>query len=242
MGSPEFIRCSQTRYHRQKNSCKSSCLLTTAPFARPERTLLKTSIAALQPTPNHLRQQERSLQDRSRGESPGKSAKKPAGLRRIVEPPEIRNEPEMIHVNMLGVDEFQQPGAAMRSAKSALLHAAPGGLRDSMTVESLVYHDRPRVDALGDSLSAREVAGPDAGRQTVNAVVCQANRVVVRLECHDGKHRAEGFFSHHVHLVVYIRQHRRFKARPRRSRYSLSAGQRNCPSRRGFVYMSLDRS
>ena len=145
-------------------------------------------------------------------------------------------------MNVLGVDEFQQTGAAMRSAESALLHAAPGGLRDSMSVQSLVYHDRSRVDALGDSLSAREVAGPDAGRQTVNAVVCQMNRVVVRLECHDGKHRAEGFFSHHVHLVVYVRQHRRFKARARRSRYSLSASQRNRASRGGFVYVSLDRS
>ena len=143
---------------------------------------------------------------------------------------------------MLGVDEFQQPGAAMRSAKSALLHAAPGGLRDSMTVESLVYHDRPRVDALGDSLSAREVAGPDAGRQTVNAVVCQANRVVVRLECHDGKDRTESFFSHHVHLMTNICQHCRFKKQPRRSRYSGAAGQGNRASRGGFAYVSLDGS
>ena len=61
----------------------------------------------------------------------------------------------MIHVNVLGVHEFQQTGAAMRSAESALLHAAPGGLRDSMSVQSLVYHDRPRFNALSNSLSAR---------------------------------------------------------------------------------------
>src|SRR5205823_13834528 len=101
----------------------------------------------------------------------------------------------------------------MRPAESALLHAAPGGLRDSMTVESLVYHDRPRVDALGDSLSAREVAGPDARRQTINAVVGQVNRVIIRLECHDGKDWAESFFADHVHLMVHVRHYSWRKAR-----------------------------
>ena len=98
------------------------------------------------------------------------------------------------------------------------------------------------IKQIGQSLAAPAIAGPDAGRQTVNAVVCQANRVVVRLECHDGKDRTESFFSHHVHLMTNICQHCRFKKQPRRSRYSGAAGQCNRAARGGFVYVSLDGS
>src|SRR6266550_530464 len=119
------------------------------------------SLSTIQKAPDHLRQHERGLRDRARRESPGHAAKQPARFRRVLEPPNIGHERNPIHVDMLVGDEFHQTCAAVRAAKAALLRAAPRGLRDGVRVENLVDRDRAGVDALGQTLSARDIAGPN---------------------------------------------------------------------------------
>src|SRR5437870_13744962 len=114
---------------------------------------------------------------------------------------------------MLVGDEFPQAGAAVRAAKAALFDAAPWRLRDGVRVKNFVNRDRAGVDALGYTLSARDVAGPDARGQTVDAVIRQPHCFVISLENHDRKHRTEGFFAHYVHLMIDVRQLGWFEAR-----------------------------
>src|SRR5713226_7600109 len=189
---------------------------------------------------DHLRQQERGLQKRTRRESSGQAAKQPACFRRVLEPPNIRHERNPIHVDMLARDEFHQTGAAMRVAKAALFDSAPRGLRDGVRVKNFVNRDRAGVDALGKTLSARDVAGPDARGQAVDAVIRQPHCFVISLENHDRKHRTEGFFAHYVHLMIDVCQHGWFEERSWCIGDALTASERHRASRRGFVYVSFD--
>src|SRR5258708_19180716 len=180
----------------------------TADFSWEAKSL---SATAIQKAANHLRQHERGLRERARGESPGHAAKQPAGFRRVLEPPNIGHKRYPIHMDMLAVDEFHQTRAAVRPAKAALLDSAPRRLRNGVRVENFVDCNRAGVDALGQTLSARDVAGPDARSQTIDAVIRQPHRFVISLERHNGKHRTEGFFAHHIHILIDVGQRRRFK-------------------------------
>ena len=77
--------------------------------------------AALEEASNHLRQNQRSLQDRACGEATGEAAKQTARARRIAEPPEITEEGDAVDVNVLRLDQFQQSRPAMRAPQTALL-------------------------------------------------------------------------------------------------------------------------
>lgn len=89
------------------------------------REAIFSSMSAFRKAANHLRQEQHALEDRTRRKPAGKTAEEPACVRRVSEPPEIRDEIKPIHVNMPRADKFMQSRAAMRATQAALLNPAP---------------------------------------------------------------------------------------------------------------------
>ena len=52
-------------------------------------------------------------------------------------------------MNVLRIHQFEQAGAAMRAAETAVLYAAPGRLRDGVRVENFIDSNRPGVNPFG---------------------------------------------------------------------------------------------
>src|ERR1700682_6345591 len=88
--------------------------------------LLKALVAALEETANYLRQQQHGLKNRAGGKSAGKTPKQSALFGTVVEPPEIGNEREAIHMYMPRAHEFQQSRAPVCAAQTTLLDSTPG--------------------------------------------------------------------------------------------------------------------
>jgi len=103
-----------------------------------------------------------------------------------------------------GAHELKQPRAPVCTTEAALLYPTPGRRRDTVGVKNFIHHHRSRIDELGQTSAASYIAGPDAGGQTINAIVRQSNCFFICLESHDGQHRAERFVAHHIHVVVHI--------------------------------------
>src|SRR5438132_3434368 len=143
---------------------------------------------------------------------------------------------------MLLTNQLQQAGAPMRAAKSALLDATPGRLRDRMRVKNVVDYDCAGVDLLSEALAANYIAGPDTGRQTIDAVDGQSHGVVISFESHDGQHRSESFFAHHFHVLIDVRQNGRWKERSGLSGQPLTAGQRARSASGSFINMTFDHA
>src|SRR5205085_8640779 len=101
----------------------------------------------------------------------------------------------------------------MSSAKPALLHATPGRLRYTVSVEHFVDHHSARLNLFCYAAATRNVFSPHACRQSEYAIVRQSYSLVFRLESHDGKHRPKSLVTHHQHSVIYVRQHGRLVKR-----------------------------
>ena len=61
------------------------------------------------PTANHLWQEQHGLKDRAGRKSPGETAKELARFFVVVKPPKIGHERQTIDVNVLRVNQFEQP-------------------------------------------------------------------------------------------------------------------------------------
>src|SRR2546421_3031450 len=143
---------------------------------------------------------------------------------------------------MLLTNQLQQAGAPMRAAKSALLDATPGRLRDRMRVKNVVDYDCAGVNLLSEALAASDIPGPDAGRQTIAAVVSKPHGVLISFESHDGQHRPESFFAHHFHVLIDVCQNGRWKERSRLGGQPFTAGKRDRSASGGFINMTFDHA
>src|SRR3954468_17372549 len=59
----------------------------------------------------------------------------------------------------------------------------------------------------GDGVSAIDVASPDSGGETVDAVVGLRNEIVLVLERDGGDDRSENLFLHDLHAVIGVDEH-----------------------------------
>jgi hypothetical protein len=91
-----------------------------------------------------------------------------------------------------------------RLALAAVFPADPRKIR--RRVVASVNKDCARFDFVGQLVSLGCVFRPNGGRETELAVVHLLNRFLVRLDGHDGYDRAEGFFTHHSHVMRDVRK------------------------------------
>src|SRR5581483_1035002 len=93
------------------------------------------------------------------------------------------------------------------AAEAGLLVAAERdpGKRGERHVDA----DHARLDARGDAVPARGVAGPDRGEEAVLDVVRDPNRVLLVLERDDGHDGAEDLLLRDLHRVRDLREHGR---------------------------------
>ena len=99
-------------------------------------------------------------------------------------------------MNVLWRDHLEQAEMPVRPAVTALFYTAPRCLRDGMSVNHLVNHHGASIDLFCDAPPASDIAGEDAGGQTVNTVVRQPDRLFFGFESHDRQHRTEGLVAH----------------------------------------------
>src|SRR5215813_1437136 len=92
--------------------------------------------ARLTPATNQPRRQEHGLEDRTGSEPAGESTKQFTGCLVVVKPPKIGNEGHSIYMNVLRMDQFQQPGSPVSAAQPTLLAATPGSLGNAVSIET----------------------------------------------------------------------------------------------------------
>src|SRR5262245_52701812 len=196
--------------------------------------------ARLTPTTNHLRQQEHGLEDRPGSETAGESTKQFTGCLVVVKPPKVGNERHSIYVNVLRMDQFQQPGSPVGAAEPALLSATPRSLGNAVRIEDLINHNRAGIDARCHPLPAGDVVGPHAGRQAELAIVRQPHCLFLGSEIHDWQDWSERLFTHHVHFVIHVGEHGGWIKWSAPFTQALAAQERDRAVINGLVNVALD--
>src|SRR6266540_5774861 len=135
---------------------------------------------------------------------------------------------------MLRLDQLEQTHAPVSSAVAALFDSTPGSLRDAVGVNDFIDHHRAGFNLFRNSTYSCDIFCPDAGSQTIDAVICQLDSFGFRFECHDRKHRTKSLLAHYCHIVIDIREHGGFVEETIRLRCAASAGKNVCAALLGI--------
>src|SRR3954466_12955960 len=147
-------RCAGANYHNRKREARFLAD-TTYPAC------YLWFIALFQKPANHLRQQQCALKKRSGSKSTGESAEEISRRWRVIEPPKIGNGRQSINVDVLRMYQLHQSRSPVRAAQAALLHTAPGILRDSVGIEDFVDHYGTGINSFRQPATACDVVRPN---------------------------------------------------------------------------------
>src|SRR5690606_25354670 len=117
-------------------------------------------------------------------------------------PPEVTFGGEQVPVDRFNVGHFLQTLRVVGAADTVFLPAAPGGFRQAMAVEVVSEGGDAGFQAGGEGAALFVVAGPDRGGQGQFGVVGFFQGFLGVGHGGDGNDRAEGFFTHHQHVVA----------------------------------------
>mmetsp|Transcript_2288 Transcript_2288/g.4737 ORF Transcript_2288/g.4737 Transcript_2288/m.4737 type:complete len:396 (+) Transcript_2288:74-1261(+) len=114
--------------------------------------------------------------------------------------------------DLLHLEIALDPVLAVVAADAALAGAPPRGV-DEAGLGAVDPHDA-RLELAGPAGAAGGVLGEDGRREAAPRVVRQAERGVLVVEGHDGKHRAEDLLLPNLHVGRHPREHRRRHVEP----------------------------
>lgn len=101
----------------------------------------------------------------------GQTAEGFDGDRRVGHPPGVRQDGDVVDVDVLGLDELHQALDAVGAAAAGIFEAAPRRLADAVRVKHLIDADGAGLDLPGHSFAFLNVARPDAGGKAEFGIV-----------------------------------------------------------------------